>query len=107
MTATVTSTSNQRRLEFEVSGMTCGSCAARVAGTLEGQPGVAGATVNLATGRATVEIDAAGPTNEDDLAAAVEKLGYHLSPFEPQRQHLEQKEETEKARWLARRGRAA
>ncbi|HWD07954.1 MAG TPA: heavy metal-associated domain-containing protein, partial [Actinomycetota bacterium] len=45
-----------RILVFDVEGMTCGSCAARVERTLRRQPGVAAAGVNFATGRATVEL---------------------------------------------------
>jgi copper-transporting P-type ATPase V len=65
-------------LEFEVSGMTCGSCAARVERALGGQPGVAGAGVNLATMRATVELDPETPPTEQQLVAAVDKIGYRL-----------------------------
>ena len=45
-----------RTAELEVSGMTCGSCAARVKRALERQEGVGDAVVNYATGRATVEL---------------------------------------------------
>jgi cation-transporting ATPase V/Cu+-exporting ATPase len=67
-------------LEFDVTGMTCGSCAARVERALAHQPGVTAAAVNLATGRATVSLDAAGPAPEPDLVAAIEGLGYGFSP---------------------------
>ena len=39
-----------RVLVFDVGGMTCASCAARVERTLQRQPGVAAAGVNFATG---------------------------------------------------------
>ncbi len=45
-------------IELDVSGMSCGSCAARVQRTLDGQPGVSEALVNYATGRATVHLRA-------------------------------------------------
>jgi cation-transporting ATPase V len=67
-------------LEFDVTGMTCGSCAARVERILERQPGVVGAAVNLATGRATVSLDAGDPAPEPALVAAVEDLGYGFAP---------------------------
>ncbi|MDP9442019.1 MAG: heavy metal translocating P-type ATPase, partial [Actinomycetota bacterium] len=69
-------------IELAVSGMTCGSCAARVEKILSRQPGVASAGVNFATGRAAVVFD---PTEVqvDDLVSAVEKIGYGLSPAEP------------------------
>lgn len=44
---------------FPVQGMSCASCAARVDKTLNHQPGVSKATVNYASGMATVEYDSA------------------------------------------------
>ncbi|HVC06734.1 MAG TPA: heavy metal translocating P-type ATPase [Solirubrobacterales bacterium] len=67
------------RIEFDVSGMTCGSCAARVQGALRDQPGVTEALVNYATGRATVEAEP-GALNPDALVAAVQSAGYGASP---------------------------
>jgi cation-transporting ATPase V/Cu+-exporting ATPase len=61
--------------------MTCASCAARVERTLQRQPGVAGAGVNFATGRATVELDASAPAPERDLIGAVGRVGYRLDPL--------------------------
>ncbi|MBW8850275.1 MAG: copper-translocating P-type ATPase [Xanthomonadales bacterium] len=60
-------------LRFPVVGMTCASCAGRVECALAAAPGVASATVNLASERADVRgegLDAAA------LAAAVEAAGY-------------------------------
>ncbi|HSS11377.1 MAG TPA: HAD-IC family P-type ATPase, partial [Acidimicrobiales bacterium] len=102
---TATTTANHRRVEFEVSGMTCGSCAARVERTLEDQPGVAAAGVNLATGRATVDVDAARPATEDDLAAAVEKIGYHVALVQPGRDRAREQaasDVAEQTGWLRR-----
>ena len=42
------------RWEFGVEGMTCASCSTRVEKALARTPGVASASVNLATERATV-----------------------------------------------------
>ncbi len=64
--------------DFDVDGMTCGSCAARVQKTLQAQEGVADAEVNFATGRARVVAD--GPVDPDALADAVERVGYRLAP---------------------------
>ena len=61
-------------LEFDVSGMTCGSCAARVEKVLSRQPGVERAGVNLATERATVVLDPE-QVSVEDLTASVAKLG--------------------------------
>ena len=68
-----------REVELNVSGMTCGSCAARVQKTLGRQPGVERADVNFATERATVVFDPA-QVAVDDLVAAVGKIGYGLAP---------------------------
>ena len=65
--------------ELDVSGMTCGSCAARVERVLGRQPGVEQAGVNFATGRATVDFDPSAVA-VDDLVAAVERIGYGLAP---------------------------
>jgi cation-transporting ATPase V/Cu+-exporting ATPase len=67
------------RVELEVSGMTCGSCAVRVGRVLARQPGVEQASVNFATGRATVVLHP-GLVTLDDLAAAVAKIGYGVAP---------------------------
>ena len=66
-------------VELDVSGMTCGSCAARVQRALSREPGVSDAQVNYATGRATVT-PAAGTLDTERLIAAVEAAGYHASP---------------------------
>jgi cation-transporting ATPase V/Cu+-exporting ATPase len=70
-----------RELELNVTGMTCGSCAARVQKTLGRQAGVERADVNFATQRATIVFDPA-QVALDDLAAAVGKIGYGLAPAE-------------------------
>src|SRR6266536_4776217 len=69
-------------VEYVVGGMTCGSCAARVQRVLDRTDGVAGAEVNLATGRATVRL--AEPVPDAELRARVEKIGYTLSPLADQ-----------------------
>jgi cation-transporting ATPase V len=66
-------------MELDVSGMTCGSCAARVQRALARQPGVTDALVNYATGRATVELEP-GAVDAEQLTAAVERAGYGASP---------------------------
>jgi P-type Cu+ transporter len=60
-----------------ITGMTCGSCAARIERTLNRLPGVE-ATVNYATERARVAYDPETVT-PDDLVAAVEDLGYLIT----------------------------
>jgi cation-transporting ATPase V len=66
------------QLDFEVEGMTCGSCAVRVQRVLGRQPGVATAEVNFATGKA--RIASTGAVNVSDLQAAVERIGYRIEP---------------------------
>ena len=74
MTAPPVASAGAERV-YAVTGMTCGSCAARV---LARQDGVAEAWVNFATGQASV---LAGPGSSDAaLAAAVARIGYHLQP---------------------------
>src|SRR5690348_13181103 len=60
---------------FGVTGMTCASCVRRIEKTLGKVPGVAQATVNLATEKATVTFDPNAATL-DGMKAAVEKAGY-------------------------------
>ena len=65
----------EARTEIAVAGMTCASCVSRVERALARVPGVTGAAVNLATGRATVR-HPAGAVTEVDLMEAVEGTGY-------------------------------
>jgi Cu+-exporting ATPase len=62
-------------VEFEVSGMHCGSCAALVEETLLEQPGVASASVDLDATRAVVGYDPAR-VGADELGAAITGAGY-------------------------------
>jgi len=65
-----------------IGGMTCASCANRVEKALSRVAGVAGATVNLATEQAAVNLRAP-LTGEltDRLVAAVKKAGYEATPL--------------------------
>ncbi len=74
----------QRTAEIGIGGMSCASCVSRVEGALTKLPGVAGAAVNLATGRATVRFQA-GAVNEADLCAAVETAGYEARTLQADR----------------------
>jgi len=55
--------------------MSCASCVAKIERGLEALPGVARASVNLATERATVDYRA-GATNPDAIAETIRSLGY-------------------------------
>ncbi|MFC0576662.1 heavy metal translocating P-type ATPase [Paraburkholderia solisilvae] len=65
--------------ELAIGGMTCASCAMRVEKALSKVPGVASAAVNLATEKASVQLN--GGSGIDQLIAAVEKAGYHATPI--------------------------
>ncbi|MBD8531201.1 MULTISPECIES: heavy metal translocating P-type ATPase [unclassified Massilia] len=60
---------------FDISGMTCGSCVARVEKAIRAVPGVAQVSVNLATERASVQ----GAAASEAVIAAVRKAGYEAS----------------------------
>ncbi|HEY7983916.1 MAG TPA: heavy metal translocating P-type ATPase [Ktedonobacterales bacterium] len=68
--------------ELAINGMTCASCARRVERALARVPGVAAASVNLATERATVTAADDAPTLEA-LIAAVTAAGYGAEPPAP------------------------
>ncbi|MCA2306437.1 copper-translocating P-type ATPase [Mycobacterium intracellulare] len=69
--------SQLRRVELDVSGMSCAACAARVETKLNKVDGVR-ATVNFATRVAT--IDAVDTISADDLCAVVRRAGYEATP---------------------------
>jgi copper-transporting P-type ATPase V len=84
-------------LRLDVTGMTCGSCAARVEKTLNRQPGVK-ASVNFATGEALIHLDEDAPEFEV-LREAVRARGYDVRP------HVDETEEAARAEeraWLVR-----
>ena len=66
-----------RRVELDVSGMTCAACAARVENRLNKIDGVR-ASVNYATRVATV--DAPEPLANEDLCDVVRRAGYEAEP---------------------------
>jgi Cu+-exporting ATPase len=67
-------------LGFDIAGMTCASCVARVEKAIRGVPGVLDATVNLATEKATVHAQAA--LEPQAVVAAVERAGYEAEPVD-------------------------
>ncbi|MFE1597578.1 heavy metal translocating P-type ATPase [Methylobacterium sp. ID0610] len=69
-------TATARRLTLPVEGMTCASCTGRVERVLKAVPGVSGVAVNLATGRATVDLNP--DNNPASLAEAVADAGYAI-----------------------------
>ncbi|GAA4406436.1 heavy metal translocating P-type ATPase [Tsukamurella soli] len=65
------------RVELDIEGMTCASCANRIERTLNKLDGVA-ATVNFATEKARIDLTQAVPV--DALVDAVERAGYRAHP---------------------------
>ncbi len=65
-------------VRLEVANLSCGSCVARAEAALRESPGVAEASVNLATRRAEVLPD--GPLDMDALQAHMERAGYPVTP---------------------------
>jgi Cu+-exporting ATPase len=71
------------REELPITGMTCANCAATIERTLKKKvPGVLDASVNFATEKATVEYDPER-VNRDEMAAAIERVGYGVVEAEP------------------------
>jgi Cu+-exporting ATPase len=68
---------SEGRVQLEIDGMTCASCAARIEKRLNRLDGVE-ATVNFATEQASVSYDPAAHS-VDEFVAAVEAAGYHAS----------------------------
>ena len=68
---------DRSRVELDVSGMSCGACAARVQRALVGLSGVSDARVNYAMGRASIELEAGVP--DADLISCVRRAGYEAS----------------------------
>ncbi|HVR79036.1 MAG TPA: heavy metal translocating P-type ATPase [Acidimicrobiia bacterium] len=73
----------QPEARFEVSGMSCASCALRIERILAKQPGVSAASVNFAGAEARVvfEVD---EVDSEALRQAVRKIGYEISEITPE-----------------------
>ena len=100
MTTTSPPTDAQR-LDFDVEGMTCGSCAARVQKILTRQDGVVTADVNYATGKARLQ--AAPEVDVPALEAAVAKIGYGLvTPPPPGAEPAATEEDSARKSWWRR-----
>lgn len=72
-----------RQVELHIRGMHCGGCVAAVERALGRVAGVQSVSVNLATERATIRSDEAGPGLRDALVSAVREAGYDAQPAEP------------------------
>ena len=70
--------------ELSVEGMTCNNCVRHVTEAIQGMPGVQSATVNLATGRASVRWTTGATADNQSLVTAIAAAGYNAKPLETQ-----------------------
>jgi len=84
------------KVTFPVTGMTCAACQSFVQKTLEQQPGVKSAAVNLMLHNATVTYDAA-VTQPANLVEAVEETGYGASLPAPSASAVAEQEALDRA----------
>jgi heavy metal translocating P-type ATPase len=75
-------TDTRSAVTFDVAGMTCAACAARIERVLNKQEGVDAAVVNFATGRAQVRLS--DPIDLAPLEAAVDRIGYSITASAPE-----------------------
>ncbi|MFQ6128517.1 MAG: heavy metal translocating P-type ATPase [Thermoplasmata archaeon] len=76
-TADETMTSKDRRINLNIGGMTCASCAQTIEKALQNSDGVRSAVVNFATERATVEYDSS-VTDEKKIEKTIKEIGYKV-----------------------------
>ncbi len=104
MAETTLTPTDDTTLDFDVEGMTCGSCAARVQRVLARHEGVRQAEVNFATGKARVILEPTG-ADLDVLAEAVSRIGYGLAQVgegATRSQDAAAEEDALRRRWLRR-----
>ena len=85
----------QEKLGLSIGGMSCAACSARIEKKLSSVPGVFSASVNLASGKASILYNPV-ETRPSDLVAAVKGLGYEAVRLEekgPERVQEERKRE--------------
>lgn len=82
----------KQKSEFDITGMTCAACSARIEKGLNKMPGVANANVNLALERATIEFNPSEVTIAD-IIAKVEKLGYSAHQKQEDQQQIDYREQ--------------
>ena len=74
--------------KYNVTGMSCAACSARVEKAVKGLPGVTACSVNLLTNSMTVE----GNAREQDIITAVVSAGYGASPADNEEKNINGKE---------------
>lgn len=73
--ANYNNSSNQRRVQVRITGMTCSACSNSVEGALKSLNGVVKASVSLLQNKADVVFDSAS-VNDDDIKNAIEDAGF-------------------------------
>lgn len=66
----------QKKIRFQIEGMTCQACASRIEKVLNKKDFVSNASVNFASEEAQIDFDDA-QASADDLIKIIEKTGYH------------------------------
>ena len=94
--ATTVDTGRKETIRIPVSGMTCAACQSRVQRTLQKQPGVADATVNLMMKSATVSFDP-NVMSPERLVEAIRSTGYGAELASPDQTAFEEQEARDRA----------
>ena len=82
------------KMQFDVTGMTCAACSARVEKVTRAVEGVEKADVNLLAG--TMQVEAASEAVAEQIMCAVENAGYHAElPGKAQKKEEDHKKEKE------------
>ena len=81
----------KQKIEFDVTGMTCAACSARIEKGLNRMDGITEANVNLALEKAVVAFNPA-QLSAADIYAKVEKLGYGAHPPQDQEETVDYRE---------------
>lgn len=84
------------QIRIPVSGMTCAACQSRVQKTLEKQPGVLDASVNLMMKNASITFDPTVAT-PDSLVEAIRETGYGAELASPDQTAFEEQEARDRA----------
>ena len=83
-------------MDLVVEGVNCAGCIRKIENGLRQVPGVSDARLNFTNRRLAVDWRE-GALEPGEIIRALERIGYHAHPFEPQ--HAES-DETQHARWL-------
>jgi copper-transporting P-type ATPase V len=100
MTTGTPTRSTEAPLTFEVDGMTCAACAARIERVLGKQEGVDAAVVDFAGAQARVRLDEG--VDPQILRAAVQKIGYDIrlrQPEDERRNLVDHYSDEERVQW--------